>query len=250
METDHWTGNVRIAENWFQAHEMGRNITRIREVHLAPAAACNIWHIRGRDRDILFDAGTGLVSLKAHFPALARRPVICIPSHTHFDHAGGACEFDDCRMHGAEADILTAPTRANTTVEGYMDWELFTALPHEGFDPGDYQVRPARPTGLLADGDLLDLGGRTLEVLHLPGHSPGTIGLYEPATRTLFPSDAIYDGRLYDDCYHSSIPDFRASLERLLTLPVSRVHGGHFDSFGPLRLKTLIRTYLDTPKGD
>lgn len=241
---------MNVAEHWFRTRDMGSGITRIREVHLDPHVACNIWHIRGRDRDILFDCGTGLVSLKSQFPDLGRRPVICIPSHTHFDHAGGCWEFDDRRMHEAEAGILTSPTRENTTVEGYMAWGLFNALPYNGFHPDTYRMKPAPPTTLLADGDILDLGGRTLEVLHLPGHSPGTIGLYEPDTQILFSSDALYDGRLFDDCYHSHIPDFRASLKRLRNLPLNQIHGGHFDSFGRDRMKILIRAYLETPAGD
>ena len=245
---------MKITKNWFRAEDMGHDITRIRETGLAPAAACNIWHIRGRDRDILFDTGTGLVPLKPRFPELAARPVICIPSHSHFDHAGGAYEFQDRRLHKAEADILSHPTPENTTAQGYLEWALFTALPFKGFDPSAYQVRPAPPTALLADGDVLNMGDRLFNVLHLPDHSPGCLGLYEPATRILFPSAALYDGRLYDDCYHSDPTAFRVSLNRLLTLDVSVVHGGHFESFGPARMKMLIHHYLDNypdaTKGD
>mgnify|MGYP002875598280 CR=1 FL=1 len=236
---------MRTANRWFDIRAFDNGVTRIREACLDPAVACNIWVIHGRDRHLVMDSGTGLMSLKQAFPQLARHPVVCIASHTHFDHCGGSWEFEDRRVHENEADILRRPTRENTTVEGYMVPELFVEYPFEGFRPQDYQVRPAPPTGVLADGDVIDLGDRSLTVLHLPGHSPGLTGLYEPATRMLFPSDAIYDGPLYDDVYHSDIRDYQRTMKRLLDLEVSVVHGGHFESFGQQRMHTLIRNWLD-----
>ena len=233
------------ALHWYRATDLHHGITRIREICLDPAVACNIWLIRGRDRDLLFDAGTGLMSLKQCFPRLARHPVVCVASHTHFDHCGGCYEFEDVRVHSAEADILARPDRDNTTVEGYMTPDLFSALPFEGFRPEDYQVRPVPHARALNDNEVIDLGDRQIEVLHLPGHSPGTIGLWEAGTGILFSGDAVYDGRLYDDVYHSDVREYRRTMMRLLDLPVSEVHGGHFDSFGRARMKTLIRNWLD-----
>ena len=50
----------------------------------------------------------------------------------------------------------------------------------------------------IGEGDVIDLGDRAFEVLHLPGHSPGSIGLWDPAAGTLFSGDAIYDGPLLE----------------------------------------------------
>jgi glyoxylase-like metal-dependent hydrolase (beta-lactamase superfamily II) len=49
------------------------------------------------------------------------------------------------------------------------------------------------PTRVVEEGDVIDLGDRTLTVLHLPGHTPGEIGLWEEATRTLFAGDCEYE---------------------------------------------------------
>jgi glyoxylase-like metal-dependent hydrolase (beta-lactamase superfamily II) len=105
-------------------------------------------------------------------------------------------------------------------------------------------VKAAPATRLIDEGDVLDLGNRRLEVLHTPGHSPGGICLWEAATGTLFSGDIIYDGPLIEDAYHSNLDDYRASLERLLRLPVRTVHGGHFPSFSGQRLKQLIHDWL------
>jgi glyoxylase-like metal-dependent hydrolase (beta-lactamase superfamily II) len=80
--------------------------------------------------------------------------------------------------------------------------------------------------------------------MHLPGHSPGSIALWEPAAGILFSGDVVYDGPLVDDCYHSKVEDYLASLERLRDLPARVVHGGHFASFGRERLRQLIDAYV------
>jgi hypothetical protein len=56
--------------------------------------------------------------------------------------------------------------------------------------------------------------------------------------------DIIYDGPLIDDAYHSDVPSYVETMERLRALPVSVVHGGHFPSFGPTRFRQLIDAYV------
>jgi glyoxylase-like metal-dependent hydrolase (beta-lactamase superfamily II) len=82
-------------------------------------------------------------------------------------------------------------------------------------------------------------------VLHLPGHSPGSIGLWEAKTRTLFSGDAIYDGPLLDEIPGADIPAYVATMQRLRNLPVEVVHGGHDASFGRARLIEIVDAYLE-----
>ncbi len=92
---------------------------------------------------------------------------------------------------------------------------------------------------------MIDLGDRAFEVLHLPGHSRGSIGLWEPSTGTLFSGDAIYDGPLLDELPESNIVSYIRTMKRMRELPVSVVHAGHEPSFGRARLHELIDAYLD-----
>ena len=102
-------------------------------------------------------------------------------------------------------------------------------------------------TRLVDEGDVIDLGDRvSSQVLHLPGHSPGSIGLWEATTGTLFSGDALYDGPLLDLLPGSDLDDYRATMERLATLPVTVVHGGHDPSFGRDRMHKLITDYLES----
>src|SRR5262249_46033597 len=109
---------------------------------------------------------------------------------------------------------------------------LLTELPRRGYDPGRYRLRPAPLTCPLADGDHVELGDRASRVLHLPGHTPGSIGLLGESDGVLFSGDVLYDDVLLDELTGSSIGEYLVTMERLHDLPVRVVHPGHGDSFG------------------
>jgi glyoxylase-like metal-dependent hydrolase (beta-lactamase superfamily II) len=234
-----------IARTWYETESFSDGVTLIRETHVARWLRCNIWHVKGRDRDLMIDTGMGVRPLLREVSLLAGRPVTAIATHTHFDHSGGLHEFSDRRGHRLEAGIIARPDAQSTAADGgFIRAETFLALPYEGFDWRTFEVRPAAFTGLLEDGDVIDLGDRHFRVLHLPGHSPGSIALYEEQTQILFSGDVVYDGALFDDVYHSDPAVFRRSLARLRDLPVSAVHGGHYASFGRETMRTIIEEYL------
>lgn len=232
-------------EDWYSLRRLDDGVTAISEPYIQEFYRCNIWHVRGRDRDMLVDSGMGVVSLTEWVPLVTERDLIAVASHTHFDHIGCHHEFECRAVHAAEADLLADPTRQNTLADPYVTDEIFDALPPEPYCSKCYAVKKAPATRILADGDVIDLGDRRFEVIHTPGHSPGGIALYEKATEILFSGDIVYDGPLIEDTYHSDAADYLASMERLLTLPVRLVHGGHFPSFGGDRYRRLIRGWLD-----
>ncbi len=235
---------IATAESWYETARVGDGVTHIREPHIKPFYRCNMWHVRGRHRDMLVDSGMGVVSLRRQVAWLAERPLLAVASHTHFDHIGAHHEFAERAVHRDEASILAAPTRRATFADHYVrdetQAEMFTMLPPGNYRSADYNVLPAPAARILADGDVIDLGDRSFEVIHLPGHSPGGIGLWEAVTGIFFSGDTVYDGPLIDDI----VADYVASMERLRSLPVRVVHGGHFPSFGRERMIELIDAYL------
>ena len=231
------------AAQWYETIRMGDGVTLIHEPWIKPFYRCNMWHVRGRGRDLLFDTGLGHFSLRQYVPLVSERALICVASHTHFDHIGCHHEFPHTCVHQAEADILADPRNAWTCADRYATDAMFDAIP-DGWEQSKYQVKPATAERLLAEGEIIDLGDRHFEVIHTPGHSPGGIGLLERASGIFLSGDIIYDGPLIDDAYHSVKADYVTTLERLRTLPLSVIHGGHFPSFGPARYRQLIAEYL------
>lgn len=252
---------IPIAKRWFERFRIDDDITLLREPHVNRVIRSNIWHVRGRERNLLVDAGLGLVSLHEAAGDLFEDPLIVVATHTHFDHVGGIHEFDHVAVHEIESrslaeawdgmvlrasgfgfDVLQKMRRAGYEI--HTD-SLLDALPYEGFSPDSHTLKPKTPTLILNEGDVVDLGDRQFRVLHLPGHSPGSIGLFEPGTGALFSGDAIYDGPLLYELPGSDIGAYTATMERLLDLKVTAVHAGHDDSFGGARLREIARKYLD-----
>jgi glyoxylase-like metal-dependent hydrolase (beta-lactamase superfamily II) len=232
-------------QDWWRVRTMGDGVTQIDEPHIRAFYRCNVWHVRGRDRDMLVDSGMGVVSLREQVALVAERPLEAVASHTHFDHIGCHHEFPCRSCHGAEAHLLRAPTRENTFADKYVTDDIFTTLPPEPYAAASYAVRAAPATRLLWDGDRIDLGDRSFEVIHTPGHSPGGIALWEAATGILFSGDIVYDGELIEGTSAQEQAQYRHSMERLLALPVRVVHGGHFPSYSGARHQAIIRAWID-----
>lgn len=236
---------VATADSWYETTTVGDDITHIGEPHILAFYRCNIWHVRGRDRDMLVDSGMGVVSLREQVPLVTEKPCLAVASHTHFDHMAGHHEFEERAVHRDEAELMAHPTRANTLADPYVTKEIFTKLPPAPFNAAEYAVKAAPATRILDDGDIIDLGDRRFEVIHTPGHSPGGIMLFEKDTGILFSGDIVYDGELIDDAYHSDVEVYIATMKRIRDLPVRVVHGGHYPSFDGARYRELIRAWLE-----
>lgn len=249
---------TQIADRWFAHRRIDDDITLIWEPHVDPLLRCNIWLVRGSDRDLLVDSGMGVVSLKQAMDHLFEKHITAVATHYHLDHVGSLCDFDDRVIHRLEAAELTIDSPGGLHIGDYSDAmitaledigyplpeELLTALPYRGYDLRTYATPRTAATRTVDEGDIIDIGNRRFEVLHLPGHSPGSIGLWEADSGTLFSGDAVYDGPLLDGLSDSSIPDYVATMKRLRDLPVHVVHGGHDPSFGRERLVELADAYL------
>lgn len=101
-------------DRWFETRHFYNGISLIHEPYVRPFYRCNMWHVQGRERDVLVDSGSGLVSLREQLPWLTERPLLAVASHTHFDHIAGHHEFAERLAHPAEAEILAAPDGDNT----------------------------------------------------------------------------------------------------------------------------------------
>lgn len=235
--------------SWFATFRVREGLLLFQEKHYWAWNRSNVWLLKGRERDLLVDAGLGVAGLRAHLAPFLDKPLTAVATHVHFDHAGGLYEFDEAGIHEAEAAALSAGDPVLTLCAPELGWvnpAHFEKPPFEGFDASRYSVRPKAPSFVLRDGDVLDLGGPALEVLHLPGHSPGCVALRDAASGELFSGDVAYDGELLDQLPGSCVGDYLKSCERLAGLPVTTVYPGHYGIFGGGELATILRKYIST----
>ena len=247
-----------VADPWFVCEDADEGVTLITEPHVHPLLRCNIWHVRGRDADLVVDTSLGLAPFRDLVENGREKGLFAVATHFHSDHIGGLGEFPHRSIHHLEVDELAKPVRVclesapfGETVlgpyrrAGYEIPDLLVdAVPAGGLETSNFERDAVWATRALHNGDIIDLGDRRLEVLHLPGHSPGSIGLWERATGILFSGDAVYDGPLLDELDGSDIDAYVATMRRLRELPVRIVHGGHERSFGRERLLEICDHYI------
>lgn len=252
---------LRIADQWFTRERVDDSITLLTEPAVHPLLRCNIWHVRGRSHDLVVDTGLGVASLTEAAADLFGADVLAVATHSHMDHLGGFHEFERRAIHEIEAKAASTAADAMPLDVGRYDRDtlswfreigydisggLLTEIPHAHFDIENHEMVAAEPSMTLTEGDVIDLGDRAFEVLHLPGHSPGSIGLWDAKSGVLFSGDAVYDGPLLDDIPGSDVGDYLDTMDRLLKLDVTVVHGGHDPSMSQERFHTVIRGYVES----
>ncbi|NWX31372.1 MBLC2 protein, partial [Notiomystis cincta] len=164
------------------------------------------------------------------------------------DHSGGLQHFEEVAVHSAEATALLQGDNYET-VTWLSDREV-ARPPRPGWSARQFRVPPIRPSRLLQEGK----GGASprrdcrLTVMHMPGHSRGSICLHDKDRKILFSGDVVYDGSMIDWLPYSRISDYVASCQRLMELVdrglVEKVLPGHFNIFGAERLYRLASNYI------
>ena len=239
---------TQVADKWFTHERVHDDLYRITEPHYNWFNRANIWLVRGRDADMLVDTGLGVSSLKLYLSTLLDKPLKVVASHVHFDHSGSCHEFEQVFIHADEHQALLTGDQdlmLAAPVHGFVPQTDFESLPYDGFTASEYVVKACPQANKLNHGDVIDLGDKAFEVIHLPGHSSGSIGLFDRKTGQFFSGDVVYDGELLDQLPDSVIDDYISSMERLLNVQALETHPGHYHSFDRDRLRTLVKKYID-----
>lgn len=170
----------------------------------------------------LIDAGTGMnfETIARNMGKLGLKPSdvrLLINTHCHFDHAGGDSDFVrasscDVAIHELEADLLRKGDRITTLAGSFFNSRL----------------GPVKVTRELHDGDRIELGELKLQVVHTPGHTAGSISLFELGRGLLFSGDTIFSegiGRV--DLPTGDAKALHNSITRLAKLDVQKMYPGH-----------------------
>ena len=206
MEENKDTGrlfHVEIMQGIYLISDSEQGPTEDRK-SLAPGnATANSYLIIGEERAVLFDLAVNSPELKTYAEKLAGKPVRLVLSHGHYDHVFYLNKYQDVWMNTKDEFLLK---------KGML-----------GFPP----VEPCPIIHGLKAGDVINLGGRELEVFHIPGHTPGSILLLDRKCRVLLSGDTCARRLLFGLHKKVSFKDFCTSLENLKKADFDVMYSAH-----------------------
>ncbi|HKX98769.1 MAG TPA: MBL fold metallo-hydrolase [Steroidobacteraceae bacterium] len=245
---------VDVGSDWFQVFAVVPGVFAISEPRQYEGVTSFL--IVGTGRALLFDTGLGVARIGDVVRRLTDRPVTVLNSHTHFDHVGGNGEFGDIRNLDSPYSRASARGEVPESVAGYARGTLAQdrvcgPLP-SGVESREFPLPRWQSTGHVVDGEQLDLGGRMLEVIVTPGHTPDSICLLDRTNGLLFTGDTYYSGEIYLWSAETNVAKYAASIDRIAALApglktLLPAHGAPVAE--PQRLRDLQQALADIRAG-
>ena len=238
-------GNL-IMNDWFTVEEIDTQTYSISEYQHWEETHCYL--ICGKEKAVLIDTGLGICNIRSFAHRLTSLPITVLTTHVHWDHIGGHQHFERIAVHEAEKDWITGGFPLSLKEVKEQLTRIPCKFPKD-FNIDAYKVFQGEPKIILQDGDCFDLGGRTIQVIHTPGHSPGHCCFYEPERKYLYSGDLIYKGCL-DAFYPSTDPQFfYQSVKRLMDYNINRVFPGHHELDIPVSMISKIEAAFSLLEG-
>ena len=230
--------DVKNGCDWYEVYRLPGNVYAICEPQHFQEV--NIYLIIGEKRALLLDTGEGFCPLKPLIDELYSGEIFAVNSHFHFDHIGYNYLFQPMHIYDDPyAKAVAEEGLPKEALGAQIDEEMFQFGYPKTLDPNAFHI-PPYTYETLTDGQMIDLGGRSLKVIHTPGHSADSIMLYDEANKILFTGDTFYLGALYAhfDCPEfgrGNLEDYTATMEKLVReIPQDvRLYCSHNDFIAP-----------------
>lgn len=212
--------------NWFEVRNFEHGIHGIGEPgHFEDVKS---FLVVGSELAFLLDSGMGFADIRAVAESLTDRPIVLINSHGHLDHIGDNWRFEQIWAHADDQDRIQLGV-PNDQMTGFLSDDAFSRTPPPTLNRETFYIPGTTVERILDDGGQIDIGDRTFTVLHTPGHTPGSISLFEESTGVLVAGDLIYEGPLFGHHPGGSALAYRNSLDRLqqMVTEISVVYPSH-----------------------
>jgi glyoxylase-like metal-dependent hydrolase (beta-lactamase superfamily II) len=217
---------TNVSDSWFEVYKVASGVFAIYEPHQSEETIAYL--ILGEKHALLFDTGMGISDIRKVTEELTKLPVVVLNSHTHDDHVGGNWQFDF--IYGMDTDFTRANAKGSRTdaQAEIAPGEICGPLP-KNFKAATYATKPWKISEFLHDGAKIDLGGRTLEIIATPGHTPDAISLLDRANRLLLTGDTYYPAAIWLYRPETDLAAYRRSIQRLAALApqINLVLGAH-----------------------
>jgi glyoxylase-like metal-dependent hydrolase (beta-lactamase superfamily II) len=240
---------VAVSDAWFEVYKVAPSVFAIYEPHQFEETISYL--IVGEKKALLFDTGMGIGDLRKVTSGLTHLPIIVLNSHSHNDHVGDNWQFPT--IYGMDTDFTRTNARGSQKdAQAELSPDAICGSLPEGFDRKAYATRPWKITSYVHDDDHIDLGGRSLEVLATPGHTPDAISLLDRTHGLLFTGDTYYPAPIWLYRPETNLQAYAASIRRLSALAptVKVVLGAHnVPVASPSVLARLVSAFDDVRAG-
>ncbi len=169
-----------MSGQYFTSERLTPRVTRIRDI-----LGVGLYLVEGRDRACVIDTGHGLGDLRGYIETLTDKPTFVILTHGHIDHVGGASLWDEVYLNPIDLDLFHDHNSLATRQASFQDDSVAGSIPLS-----DYAPERTAPLLPLANHQVFDLGGITLETIAVPGHTPGIMCILMREERMILFGDA------------------------------------------------------------
>jgi glyoxylase-like metal-dependent hydrolase (beta-lactamase superfamily II) len=207
---------IETLNPWFEVYQIMDGIYAIYEPGQFEEVISYL--IVGRRGALLFDTGLGMGDIKSVVRQLTKLPITVLNSHTHYDHVGGNHQFEIVIGRNLPFTVSNSRGKTNAEVGEYAlgDWVWKTYPPR--FNAKTYAIKPWEFSRWVTQGQFIDLGGVSLEVVYAPGHAPDSIVLVDHARRLMFTGDTFYLAPLYAHLEGSNFSAYSVTAAKLAVM--------------------------------
>jgi glyoxylase-like metal-dependent hydrolase (beta-lactamase superfamily II) len=217
---------ISISDPWFEVYKVAPDSFAIYEPHQSEETISYL--IVGKEKALLFDTGMGISDIRKVVAELTPLPIIVLNSHTHNDHVGGNWQFDTIYSMDTDFSRQNAKGSSADAQAEIAPGEICGELPKD-FDAKSYRTKPWTISRYVRDGDKIDLGERSAEIISTPGHTPDSICVYDASNRLLFTGDTYYPATIWLYRPETDLRLYEASVSRLEYQPrnIQTLLGAH-----------------------
>jgi glyoxylase-like metal-dependent hydrolase (beta-lactamase superfamily II) len=208
---------IETSQPWFEVYAINPNIYAIYEPYQFEETISYL--ILGKDKAALIDTGDGIANIKKCVEELTKLPVFVLNTHNHTDHVAQNYMFKEVWSYdGPMAHSASKHGYPQEKMEGMVGEGMYWKPLPTSFNPKNYTAPPWKITKWLHEGDVVDLGGRPLDVIYTPGHSNDSLCLLDKKARMLWVGDIFYTGGVYTYLEGGDLDQFIASYEKMIKL--------------------------------
>lgn len=162
--------------------------------------------LEGDDRAVMIDSGIACENASEIASFLTDKPVMLLNTHGDRDHTSGTNGFKEIHMH----------------IEDYNNCGIKLKYPNTTLTE-------------VKDGDTIDLGNRPLEIMHIPGHTKGSVTILDVNNRSLYAGDSVQKGHIFMFGGHRDTEAYEASLDKIISIKdkYDRIYASHDEYLVP-----------------